>query len=431
MAIPQGRGEEAPEPAGKQSLWANRDYVLLWSGQTISVCGSVVSQLAFPLLILALTGSPAQAGLVGGLRMVPYLLLSLPAGALADRWDRKRAMIVCDLGRAAAMGSIPIALVLGHLMIVQLYLVSLVEGTLMVFFSLSSTAAVPRVVGRDQITAAMGYSDAAYQTGFTIGPVLGGLLYSVGRFVPFIVDAISYFASVVSLFFIKTDFQEERIAPSDSMRAEIGEGLRWLWNKELIRTMALLSAVAWIMLAPAYLTVIVLAHQQHASPSVIGLVSAAGGLGGVVGALTVSRLNKRLGFARMVIGAAWMWAFLWPLYAFAPNPVVLALITFGLFFTFPQYNVTQMSYRLQLIPDALQGRVNSVFRLLAFTGQPLGLWLGGALLQALGPRTAIMVLEIAPIGMAIASTMNRSIRNAPNRAVDLHASSLEPADSYV
>src|SRR5262249_33726730 len=113
-------------PRGR-ALWRNRDYLLLWSGQLVSSIGTQASTLAFPLLLLAVTRSPAQAGFASALRAVPYLLLSLPAGALVDRWDRKRLMLLCDAGRALALGSIPLALALGRLTVAQLYLVSLVE----------------------------------------------------------------------------------------------------------------------------------------------------------------------------------------------------------------------------------------------------------------------------------------------------------------
>ncbi|MBO0782908.1 MAG: MFS transporter, partial [Ktedonobacteraceae bacterium] len=127
------------------SLWRNRDYLLLLSGQTISGVGSQVSLVAFPLLILALTHSPAQAGLMTAVRSLPRLIVTLPAGALVDRWDRKRLMLLCDTGRALALGSIPLALWLGYLSDIQLYLVALIEGTLFAFFTLAESAALPRV----------------------------------------------------------------------------------------------------------------------------------------------------------------------------------------------------------------------------------------------------------------------------------------------
>src|SRR5215470_6735296 len=114
------------------ALWRNRDYMLLLSGQIVSSIGTQASTLAFPLLMLAVTHAPAQAGFVSALRAVPYLLLSLPAGVLVDRWDRKRLMLLCDTGRAIALASIPIAMALGRLTVAQVYAVSLVEGSLFV-----------------------------------------------------------------------------------------------------------------------------------------------------------------------------------------------------------------------------------------------------------------------------------------------------------
>jgi MFS family permease len=108
-------------PRRQKALWFNRDYMLLWSGQIVSNIGTQVSQLAFPLFILALTG------FAGALRALPYVIFSLPAGALIDRWDRKRTMIICDAGRALSLASIPVAYALGDLTIIQLYLVSAIE----------------------------------------------------------------------------------------------------------------------------------------------------------------------------------------------------------------------------------------------------------------------------------------------------------------
>src|SRR5207248_3788947 len=185
-------------------LWRNLDYMLLWSGQTVSTIVTEVSTLAFPLLILALTGSPAQAGFAGALRAFPYLVFSLPAGALIDRWNRKRVMILSDIGRALSMASIPVALVFWHVTILQLYLVSLIEGTLFVFFNLAEVACLPRVVEKEQLPAASAQHEVTFGITSLIGPSLGGALYSMARMLPFLADASSYGASVGSLFFIRT-----------------------------------------------------------------------------------------------------------------------------------------------------------------------------------------------------------------------------------
>src|SRR5215469_12190283 len=199
-------------PKRPKSLWLNRDYMLLWSGQTISNIGTEVTQLAFPLLILSLTGSAAQAGFAGALRALPYIFFSLPAGALIERWDRKRAMIFCDTGRAISLASIPVALAIGHLTILQLYLVSAIEGTLFVFFNIAEAACLPRVVPKEQLPAATAQNMATDGITVLLGPSLGGALYTAGRLLPFVADAVSYVVSVISLFFIKVKFQKERTA---------------------------------------------------------------------------------------------------------------------------------------------------------------------------------------------------------------------------
>ncbi|MEO7001396.1 MAG: MFS transporter [Ktedonobacterales bacterium] len=122
-------------PTRTASLWRNRDYLLLWGGQAISSIGCGVTQIAWPLLTLAVTRSPAQAGFVGAVRALIYVLLVLPAGALLDRWDRKRAMILCASGCALVLVSIPLALVFGHLTLAHIYLATLIEGARNVFFS--------------------------------------------------------------------------------------------------------------------------------------------------------------------------------------------------------------------------------------------------------------------------------------------------------
>lgn len=152
-------------------LWRNRNFLLLMIGQNISSVGSQVSQLAFSLLALAFTHSPVQAGLITAARGLPYALLSLPAGALADRWNRKLVMILCDTGRAIALASIPIAFALGNLSVIQLYVVSLIEGTLFVFFSMAEVSALPHVVSKEQIATAAGQSELFYSGSQMVGSI--------------------------------------------------------------------------------------------------------------------------------------------------------------------------------------------------------------------------------------------------------------------
>jgi MFS family permease len=403
---------EEVQPKQPKSLWLNLDYMLLWSGQMVSNVGTQVSTLAFPLLILALTNSPAQAGFAGALRALPYLIFSLPAGALIDRWDRKRVMILCDTGRALSMASIPVALMLGHLTILQLYLVSLIEGTLFVFFNIAEAACLPRVVPKEQLPAATAQNMATDGITVLLGPSLGGALYSAGRLLPFVADAVSYAVSVISLFFIKVKFQKERVAARRNLGIEIQEGLSWLWHQPLIRFIAILTGGNNLINSGFVLIIIVLAQQQHASSFTIGLIFAVGGIGGIIGALIATSLQKRLSFGQAIIGTSWIFALFIPLYAIAPNPLMLGIITAATFVAGPVYNVVQFSYRSAIIPDELQGRVNSVFRLIAFGGQPLGLALTGLLIQNIGVIPTILVDAAGMVILAVAATVNTHVRNA-------------------
>ena len=141
-------------------LWRNRDYMLLWSGQVASTLGTTSSNVVVPLLILALTGSPEAAGIAGALRTLPYLVLSLPVGALIDRWDRKAVMIRTDVGRAMALATIPAAMALHALTVWQIYAVALVEGSLFVFFNIAEVAELPRVVTAAQVARAAAQNEA-------------------------------------------------------------------------------------------------------------------------------------------------------------------------------------------------------------------------------------------------------------------------------
>lgn len=395
------------------SLWRNRDYLLLISGQIVSSTGSQVSLLAFPLLILSLTHSPALAGFAGALRTIPYIVFSLPAGALIDRWNRKRVMILCDMGRAICIGSIPLAFFLGHLTLVQLYLVSLIEGTLFVFFSIADVACLPQVVSKEQLSTATAQAVVINDVSFLLGPSLGGLLYSLGRFVPFLVDTLSYIASVVSLFFIKATFQGERTATAQRrLWSEISEGLVWLWRQPLIFFLAIIGVTIHIVMIGMPLIIIVIAQRQHVPSFLIGVILAMSGAGSVIGAAMGNAIQKRFRFARVMIGTTLAWTLLWPLYAIASNIIVLGLLLAATFMALSIQDVAQFSYRVALIPDAMQGRINSVFRLVAWSGDPIGLALTGVLLQTVGIVPTVLIYACVNAILLVATMLNSHLRNA-------------------
>ena len=397
----------------RSPLWQNRDYMWLWSGQVVSTLGSAASTILYPLLILALTGSPGMAGMAGALHTLPYLALSLPVGALIDRWDRKAVMIRCDIGRALAVASIPAAMAFDALTVAQIFAVALVEGSLFVFFNIAEVAALPRVVPAAQLPEATAWNEAGYGVAHIVGPPMGTVLYQAfGRAVPFIVDALTYCVSIASLLRVKAPFRVEAAPPKRDLRHEVAEGLRWLWANPLIRYMAFLTGGLNVINAAMPLLMIVLAKGVGASDAQVGVIFSFAGAGGILGSLLGGRAQRRFSFGQVIIGCMAVEALLFPLYAVMPSYVWLGVVAGTYYFVAPFYNVVQFSYRIALIPDRLQGRVNSTFRLLAFGFMPIGAALCGAALERLGSTATVALFSALLIGLAIATALNPHVRRA-------------------
>lgn len=158
-----------------QSLWKNRDYLLLWSGQVVSTLGSSISAIVYPLLILEMTGSPAAAGITSALSAIPYVLLSLPVGALVDRWDRKRVLILCDIGRFIVLAAMTTSLFLNVISVWQIYLSAFLEGIFYVIFNLAEVAALPRVVSKPMLPRGSGTERSRHEHRAHRGPVCGNV----------------------------------------------------------------------------------------------------------------------------------------------------------------------------------------------------------------------------------------------------------------
>lgn len=388
--------------------------MLLWSGQIVSAVGSETSLIALPLLVLLLTKSPAQAGFVGAIRLVPYVLFSLPAGALIDRWNRKALMIFCDTGRAIALASVPVAFLFGGPSLLQLYIVSLVEGTLYVFFDIAQVACLPNVVEKEQLPAASAQNMVTFSTSILLGPFIGGILYGIRQFLPFLTDAITYVVSVISLCFIRKKFQQERSVAQSKLLADIRAGLLWLWRQPLIFFMAILAGSVQLIGSSARLAIIVDAQQfKSTTPFLIGLIFLLGGLGGITGSMFGATLQKRFRLWSIITVSQLLIIVFWVGYLFAAHAILIGLISIVVYAGFGAYNVVQFSYRLALIPDEMQGRVNSVFRLIAFTGSPLGMFLAGLSLQSIGVKQTLLAGLGFLVIMMVITALNPHVRKTP------------------
>jgi MFS family permease len=400
-------------------LRRNRDFRLLWSGQVVSVFGSQISRLAYPLLVLAMTGSAERAGVIGAVATVPYSLAQIPAGVLVDRWDRRRIMLACDAGRLVALGSIPLAGAAWRVTYPQLLVVAFIEGTLFVAFNLAERAGIPAVVAPDDLSSAVAQNEAKSQGANLAGPAVAGILFGVARLLPFLADAVSYAISLVTVTLLRSNLSSTRPGPgtSRSVRRDLGEGFTWMWKQPFFRAGAVLTAGVNPVMVAVSLTIIVIVRGDGASPRVIGLVMACGGVGGLLGAMAAPRLLRHISPNAVVTVCTWAWAALLALMAIFRGPAELAALFVTLLFLGPLWNVAMQTTRARLIPNHMLGRASSVTLLIAWSTMPVGSLLGGLALQAIGGAGTMRILAALMAAIALAAALSPSLRRGPDAAV--------------
>jgi predicted MFS family arabinose efflux permease len=376
-------------------LWHNRDFVLLWTSQLISSLGSRLSSLAYPLLVLATTGSAAKAGIVGFASQLPDLLFQLPAGALVDRHDRKRIMVWAEVVRALALAAVAAAVAVDRAELWLLCAAAFVEGTGLVFFFNAETGSVRNIVGREQLPAALGWTQARAKGVGLAGQPLAGVLFQLGRSLPFLVDAVSYVVSALSIRAMRSRFAEERDrapAPLRKLPAEIREGMSFVIHQPFLLAATLLAAVTNFLGPPLTLLLIVRARDGGASPFVIGLLFTTSAGGGLLGALVAPWVQRRLTIRQTVFGCMWAWAGLMVAIALTPNAIALAAVLGVNAINGSFWNVIVGAYAILLTPDSIIGRVSSAEAVVAFGAAPLGSLAGGVLIARLGASGGAWVL---------------------------------------
>jgi MFS family permease len=394
-------------------LRKNRDFVLLQVGQTLSTIGSESTGIAYPLLVLAVTHSPVEAGVVGFARVLPWALFGFLAGVATDRFKRKRMMIVSDIVRVGAVTSIVVAVSLHRLTFAQITIVAFVEGSMYVFFNVAEIGALRAVVPSRQLPAAAAAEQARYSTVTIVAPPLGGSLFGIGRALPFLADAISYAFSLASLLAIRTPFQEDRTHDKVPVRTQLAEGFRWLWGHKFLRTCAILFTWVNVVFEATFLVLIVVGRRQGLSGGQIGALIAAIGFVSLAGSAASPRLQKRFSMRQFVVGGFWLQL---SIVAFVVKPSIYVLLggTIPAAFLGPSVNAVVIGYRVAVVPDRLTGRVNSVARTIALLGMPLGPLSAGLLLGSFSARATVGVYVCLLLVLCVIATLSRSIRNAPS-----------------
>ena len=375
--------------------------------------GSYVTGIAYPLLILAMTGSPATAGVARFLGTLPYILFQLPAGAVVDRVNRRRLMIACDVGRMLAIASIPLAAWLGVLSVVQIVVVAFVEASLFVWFRLAEQSAIRMVVHPEHYSAALSQNEARIRAATLFGSPIGGFLFDLGRTLPFLADALSYLISLVTLLFIRAPFEEARNAERRHVLVEIREGFTWLLGQPYILITNLVASTSNAIFQIVVLVVIVAQQHRGASGSLIGLTLAGLGVGGLAGSVAGGWLARRVRPNTIVLITVWLWAALTPLVGLIENTVLLMAVLGVVSGMGAVWNIAGNTIYFRLVPDRLIGRVSSVGSMTTFGALPIGALAAGLMVQAFGPTTAGFMAGALMLVLAAVTTAVPSVRRGP------------------
>jgi MFS family permease len=426
-------GNPADDPRPKRSsLTRDRDFLKLWIGQTISVGGTQVTQLALPLIAATtLNVSPFEFGVLGMMDFLPFIFLSLPAGVWVDRLPRRPILIVGDLGRAAVMATIPISFALGTLWIGQLYVVGFVSGCLTVFFDVAYQSYLPVLVERDQLVDGNAKLETSRSAAAVVGPGIAGTLIGViGAPIAIAIDAASYLASALFVLLIgRAEPMPERARAADgtrtTVRAEAAEGLRYVLGDRFLRAIAASSALSNLFTNIALsIYILFLVRELEFTPGMLGLVFSIASLGLLAGALTARRIGERFGIGPTLIASIFLFGPPLLVLPFVGGPLAMPVVSAAGFLAFASatiWNINQVSFRQAVTPEPMQGRMNATMRFVSWVTIPPGIILGGFLGALIGLRETVLLgalgslLPVLPVLLSPFRSLRTIADAAPDR----------------
>ncbi|WP_242903517.1 MFS transporter [Actinomadura terrae] len=414
---------------GLRPLRKNRDYRLLWSGAWVSFLGSRVAQVTYPLLVLWATGSAAYAGIIAFAASAPNLVFQLPAGALVDRWDRKRVMVVCALGRFLVLGSVPPVLLAGTINLVHLVVVVFVDGSLTIFYTLAERAIIRQVVDRRQLPDALSQNEVRSRVAGLVGGPLGTSIFGLAKGVPFMVATLAHLISVLAIMRIRAKKPEARppkpqqpalAAPAaqqkapqkkPSLMSDIREGIVWLWRQKTLRIAILLYSITSALFPFISLGVpVILVVEEGRGPATVGAVSAVSSIGGIIGSAATNWLMKRFGIRPLFIGVHVSWFLLMVAMAFARTPMAIGAVFAGLNVVTALFGVVGAVYQMKVTPADMQGRAGATVGLLVLGATALGSLGAGFALQGLGSVHTIWAVSGVMLFLTVIAIVSPGLR---------------------
>jgi MFS family permease len=407
------------------SLWRQRDFMLLWSGQTVSEMGSAVTGVALPLLaVVALRASTFQVGLLTAATTLAFAVIALPAGAMADGAPKRSIMIVCNVLRLVIIGSVPVAAAFGAVTMAQLYAVAIAGGVCSVFFDVSYQSYVPSLVRSDRLMSANGKLATTQAFAELGGPSLGGgLVGLVGAAGAMTADAVSYAVSALTILGIRTREEPPRTRPADeTLGRRIAGGLKFVFGHGILRKVVACTGTANLFTSMSTaLTMVFLIRVLHVRPALTGLILAGAAIGGVAGGAFAGRLAEKIGSARIIWVSMLVFSAPQVIAAAAWQGWGVLLLPLGggiAYFSGMVYNVAQLSYRQSVTPPEMMGRMNAAVRWVVWGTLPIGSVLGGVLGTLIGVRPALWLASIGAwsAGWFVFFSPLRHMRDVPEPA---------------
>jgi MFS family permease len=371
----------------------NRDYWLLWSGSGLSNLGDGIRLTALPLLAATLTRDPLAVSGVLAATTAPWIVFGPIGGSLVDRIDRRLLMTGGQTARGLVVAMLAVLVAAETVTMTHLYITGAVIGLGEILVDTSSQAAIPQLAGGMQLEKANSRLIAAELVlNDLAGGPLGAFLFAAVTFLPFGVNAGTFLVGGLLIALIRTPMQDERELRRQNMRSDIVEGLRFVWNHDFFRGLALVVAIANFSIGAGGSILVLLAIEQLGTTEAqYGLMVGVGAAGGLVGALLASRVARRIGRRWSMTSGTAVLALGQFVLATAPDGIwATAGLSLGLFGV-SLFTVVGRTLRQALTPDRLLGRVVASFRLVGIGALPIGALLGGWVARATGLRTPYFI----------------------------------------
>jgi MFS family permease len=410
-------GEVAPPP--EKSLFRNRDFQAMWISQFFAAVAKESAEIAYPLLILATTGSATYAGAVGAVQLIVAGFMSLPGGSLTDRFDRRLIMVTCDLTRLVLLTLFGLLVLAGGAHMVLIFAIVILSSACLGVSNPAGLAAIKQLVPPSQFTQATAQNQIRFFSATVIGPPIGGTLFGIARALPFLSAGLAFLASTVLLLFIRKPMQAPPTAPTtdgakDDVKGGVMEGFRCIAREPII-----LILITWAMgsnmafnHSGIFLALIATAEGRDASVSAIGTTLAIAGSGGLIGSFLAGPVVKWVRPSLIMAYAIWIGPLAALLLVTVPGVLPLGFIVACIFLRAGVVNALFYSYIAVLVPDKLQGRVLGAVMFISMIAQPIGIFGIGALFDLAGPNWVFLSMSMAGT-LAALPTLSKKIRKLP------------------